>query len=231
MKVLQMCGAVMIALASLMVTTDRTIAGPVGTVHDQAKECLKRGGIWTLLPKSLNVCAYTDGGTSANYPCGQCYYPNYVDCMKVGGTWVRAATTPPPFAYCLLPNNGGIQTSTPGEGNPGSSIGVDCGRYGLIPNGSGGCMRPNGGAPCSASEENCLSQNERLTGKVTRVDPRTKSFTVMAEGKAVTFVAGTLKAGLPKVGATIDVTYTQTKGGQLSATAFVTRSPSNDSNN
>ena len=221
MKIFKWPRTVMMVLASFLVTTGGTFAGPVGTSHDQAKECAKHGGIWSLLPKRNVLCQYTEGGKPLLLPCGGCYHPNNVDCMIVGGTWVPASKTPPPFAYCLLPNNGGLQTSIPGEGNPSSLVGLDCSRYGLVPNGSGGCTRPGGGAPCDASKENCLAEGARqITGKVTRVDTKAKTFTMMAEEKAMTFAAATLKAGLPKVGAMIDVTYTQAKGGQLSATTF-----------
>lgn len=51
--------------------------------------------------------------------------------------------------------------------------------------------------------------NLRMTGKVTQVDEGAKSFTVMVKGKSFTFDAMELKAA-PKVGETMDVTYTKT---------------------
>jgi Cu/Ag efflux protein CusF len=51
-----------------------------------------------------------------------------------------------------------------------------------------------------------------MTGKVTQVDPATKTFTVMAKGKPVTFHGGNLKS-LPKVGDVVDITYTENPSG------------------
>ena len=47
-----------------------------------------------------------------------------------------------------------------------------------------------------------------MTGKVTQVDPATKTFTVVAKGKPVTFHGGNLKS-LPKAGDVVDITYTE----------------------
>ena len=55
-----------------------------------------------------------------------------------------------------------------------------------------------------------------MTGKVTQVDEKAKTFTVMSKGKAVTFSAAKLTAP-PKVGQTVDIRYTQTPGGVLEA--------------
>jgi len=46
-----------------------------------------------------------------------------------------------------------------------------------------------------------------LTGKVTGVDPMAKFFTVMVQGRAITFSAARLSK-LPTVGETIDITFT-----------------------
>ncbi len=51
-----------------------------------------------------------------------------------------------------------------------------------------------------------------LTGKVTQVDPATKTFTVMAKGKLVTFHGANLKS-LPKPGDVLDITYTENPNG------------------
>jgi hypothetical protein len=53
-----------------------------------------------------------------------------------------------------------------------------------------------------------------MTGKVTQVDPATKTFTVMAKGKPVTFHGGNLKS-LPKPGDVVDITYTENPSGPL----------------
>lgn len=52
-----------------------------------------------------------------------------------------------------------------------------------------------------------------ITGKVTKLDEKANTFTVMAKGEEVTFSAAKLKAPLPKVGAIIDIIYTQTTPG------------------
>ena len=69
-----------------------------------------------------------------------------------------------------------------------------------------------------------------MTGKVTQVNAKAQSFTVMANGKAVTFSSAKLKAPLPKVGDILDITYTQGAIGQPLEAARVT-SHSNQNNN
>jgi hypothetical protein len=61
--------------------------------------------------------------------------------------------------------------------------------------------------------------SKQLTGKVTQVDAKAKTFTVISKDQAVTFSAATLPA-LPKVGEIIDITYTQTPGGPMQATTI-----------
>jgi hypothetical protein len=58
-----------------------------------------------------------------------------------------------------------------------------------------------------------------MTGKVTQVDEKAKTFTVMSKGKAVTFSAAK-PTSLPKIGETVDVRYTQTPGGALEALSW-----------
>ena len=60
-----------------------------------------------------------------------------------------------------------------------------------------------------------------MTGKVTAVDPKAKTFTVTAKGKPFTFSAAELKGPLPEVGKILDITYTQaTPGGTLKSIAL-----------
>jgi hypothetical protein len=60
-----------------------------------------------------------------------------------------------------------------------------------------------------------------MTGKVTAVDPKAKTFTVTAKGKQFTFSAAELKGPLPEVGKILDITYTQaTPGGTLKSIAL-----------
>jgi hypothetical protein len=47
----------------------------------------------------------------------------------------------------------------------------------------------------------------KLTGKVTGVDPTAKAFTVMVQGRAITFSAAELST-LPTVGEIVDITFT-----------------------
>ena len=57
-----------------------------------------------------------------------------------------------------------------------------------------------------------------ITGKVSHVDPKAKTFTLTAKGKAYQFVCP--KGGAqPKVGDIVDVTYTGTPGGSEPAQA------------
>jgi hypothetical protein len=53
---------------------------------------------------------------------------------------------------------------------------------------------------------------EQMTGKVTEVNSRAKTFTVTAKGNTVVFSGANLST-LPKVGQVVDITYTQAPGG------------------
>lgn len=82
------------------------------------------------------------------------------------------------------------------------------------------CHCPPSGAagPCNLC---CFDyQILRMTGKVTQVDDGAKTFTIMANDRAITFHAFKLKA-LPKVGEVVDITYTQTRGGPMEATRMM----------
>ena len=56
--------------------------------------------------------------------------------------------------------------------------------------------------------------DQQITGKVTQLDAKAKTFTVVTQGKTVTISAAKLRS-LPKVGDIVDVTYTVTPGGLL----------------
>lgn len=58
----------------------------------------------------------------------------------------------------------------------------------------------------------------KMTAKVMGVDPRAKTFTVMVEGKAVTFSAAKLSK-FPTVGENIDITFTWNPGEPPMATS------------
>jgi hypothetical protein len=79
--------------------------------------------------------------------------------------------------------------------------------------------KPGGGKPPppDVRMKQPVPSSKQLTGKVTQVDAKAKTFTVMSKGQAVTFSAATLPA-LPKAGEIIDITYTQTPGGPMNAT-------------
>jgi hypothetical protein len=55
-----------------------------------------------------------------------------------------------------------------------------------------------------------------MTGRVTQVDAKAKSFTIMTGGKRVTFSAAELRA-LPANGDVVEVTYVVTPGGSFKA--------------
>jgi hypothetical protein len=67
-------------------------------------------------------------------------------------------------------------------------------------------------ATSSAKTVDAPSQKLMVTGKVMQVDPATKTFTVMANGKPVTFHGANLKL-LPKPGDVLDITYTENPNG------------------
>lgn len=91
-----------------------------------------------------------------------------------------------------------------------------------------GDLKPTPAPPAKAAR--VLTQQGRvdnppITGKVISLSGNT--FTVMSKGKKVTFSGSQLRA-LPKVGETIDISYSQTPGGPLEATT-VKSSKSNSS--
>ena len=57
----------------------------------------------------------------------------------------------------------------------------------------------------------------KMTGKVTQVNEKANTFTVIAKGKPFTFGSKLLKVR-PMVGAIIDITYTENPGGPMEAT-------------
>jgi hypothetical protein len=72
--------------------------------------------------------------------------------------------------------------------------------------------KTNQPAPSEAKSLDKASPKLMMTGKVTQVDAATKTFTVIAKGKPVTFHGGNLKS-LPKPGEVIDITYTENPNG------------------
>ena len=82
------------------------------------------------------------------------------------------------------------------------------------------------GGPDTAARGKPSKEQRQVTGKV--VSQSGNTFTIMANGKQLTFSAARLKA-LPKVGDIIDITYTQTPGGPMEATT-VKGSKSNSDN-
>jgi hypothetical protein len=71
--------------------------------------------------------------------------------------------------------------------------------------------------PAAPAKNSAHAMETMMTGTVTQVNEKAKTFTVMANGKEVTFSAKEMRA-LPAVGDVIDITYTQTPGGPLVAT-------------
>jgi hypothetical protein len=72
--------------------------------------------------------------------------------------------------------------------------------------------------PAAEAKNSAHAMETMMTGTVTQVNEKAKTFTVMANGKEVTFSAKEMRA-LPAVGDVIDITYTQTPGGPLVATS------------
>ena len=61
-------------------------------------------------------------------------------------------------------------------------------------------------------------KHNKMTAKVTGVDPTAKTFTIMIQGKAITFSAANLSK-LPTVGKMIDITYAWNPGEPPMATS------------
>ena len=67
--------------------------------------------------------------------------------------------------------------------------------------------RPATGEKKTVNKASPKLMTGEVTGKVTGVDPTAKTFTVMVQGRAITFSATRLSK-LPTIGQTIDITYT-----------------------
>lgn len=135
--------AVLVGLA--LATDSASATSPCGSI-DRARICTSHGGFWSAPPQTPPpaLCEESLGTSTITCPCGSCYYPTFLDCQHLNGTWHPAASPPPPFAFCIVPGHG-LQTTWPGEsggGGASGSGGVDCYEYGLVPNESGGCRRP-----------------------------------------------------------------------------------------
>lgn len=73
-----------------------------------------------------------------------------------------------------------------------------------------------------------VGKQQLMTGKVIQVNPTANTFTVMAKGQSVTFIAqapGELT--LLKVGQILDITYTETPGGGSMRATTINTSKSN----
>lgn len=75
--------------------------------------------------------------------------------------------------------------------------------------------------PSPAAKNSGHATEQVMTGKVIKVDANAKTFTVVSKGKQFTFSAAKQKGPLPKAGAIVDITYTQTTpGGPLQSIAL-----------
>ena len=70
--------------------------------------------------------------------------------------------------------------------------------------------------PAAAERRVDKSSPQLMTGKVTQVDAKAKTFTIMSKGKEYRFTFQKIEA-LPKVGAVVDVTYSGTPDGPMEA--------------
>ncbi len=69
-----------------------------------------------------------------------------------------------------------------------------------------------------AGEEKKMDKHspKLMTGKVTQVDVKARTFTVVAKGKEYRFTFQKIEAA-PKIGDIVDVTYTESTGGPMEA--------------
>ena len=86
--------------------------------------------------------------------------------------------------------------------------------------------QPQGSTPTPDAQRGKPSKEQKMTGRVIRLSGNT--FTVLSGGKEVTFSAAKPE-DLPKVGETVDITYTETPNGPQART--IIRSKSNITNN
>lgn len=101
----------------------------------------------------------------------------------------------------------------------------------VTPTATGNARETALGGPDTTARGKPTKDQRQMTGKVVRVlsQQGRSSFTVLSGGKEVTFSTSKTADTVPKVGETIDVTYTQTPGGPQ-AVAIV-KSKSNITNN
>lgn len=175
-----------ILVLALAISTSQAGAILTGAATDESNYCAQHKGLWTLLPPPPQTpgqhqnCSYHQNSIPVTAPCGTCYFPSPTDCFAARGTWIPdASQSPPPFAHCILPD-GNVQTSRPGSADPGTDTDPHggprtCAQDGLVSDGMGGCLRPDGGAHCEASRENCIDAPERrhLQLPQTGTPPRT----------------------------------------------------------
>lgn len=86
-----------------------------------------------------------------------------------------------------------------------------------------GEVKPASGPAAKSNPDS--SKSNRLRGRV--LSQQGRMFTIISDGKKITLSGARLKE-LPRVGETVDITYTQTPGGPLEATT-VKSSKSNSS--
>jgi hypothetical protein len=78
--------------------------------------------------------------------------------------------------------------------------------------------KPNAATTINTTKSNSYRTVDKaspklITGKVSQVDPKTRTFTLQAKGKEYRFTFQKIEMELPKVGAIVDVTYTGVLGG------------------
>jgi hypothetical protein len=77
-------------------------------------------------------------------------------------------------------------------------------------------QQPPGGKPAVEAKSIDKASPKKITGKVTHVDDKSRSFTVTANGREQRFSLGAA-ATMPKAGDVVDVTYTVGSDGAMMA--------------
>jgi len=73
--------------------------------------------------------------------------------------------------------------------------------------------------PAAQEQRAARPMTGEVTGKVVDIDPRAMTFTLMVQGRAITFSAARL-GKLPRVAENLDVTFAENPGGPPMATAM-----------
>lgn len=80
-------------------------------------------------------------------------------------------------------------------------------------------QQPKEKKPAGEEKKMDKSSPKLMTGKVTKVDVKARTFTVVAKGKEYRFTFQKIEA-VPKIGDIVELTYTESTGGLMEAVSL-----------